>query len=288
MDAMTHEDRATHDTTGDEQLLQLADRNLAEFTKVQALWTLAGEVVAADDVQLVASETRFPVGMFNCMVPVGPPPDSARARAWLERARAFFAARDRGFTAYVRGTRDAALADACTALGMSAMPASPGMVLDAPLPESPLPGVRIARVADAQGVADLIAVVAPAYAMLSMPEPVTQNIFSDARRVLTPEIALYVAYLDGAPAATAISLLSHGIAGIYWVATRPDSQRRGLGDAVTRRAGNDALGRGAACVVLQASKFGEPVYRRMGYREITRYGWMFMSRTQLAGGKEVA
>jgi hypothetical protein len=66
------------------------------------------------------------------------------------------------------------------------------------------------------------------------------------------------------------------------VATRPDAQRRGLGDAVTRRAGNEAFVRGAACVVLQASKFGEPVYRRMGYREIARYGWMFMSRAPLA------
>jgi hypothetical protein len=40
----------------------LADRNMAEFHKVQALWTRAGETVTRDDAQLVASSTRFRPG----------------------------------------------------------------------------------------------------------------------------------------------------------------------------------------------------------------------------------
>ncbi len=36
---------------------------------------------------------------------------------------------------------------------------------------------------------------------------------------------------------------------------------------------NEAIRRGAALVVLQASKFGEPIYRRMGFKEFTQYPW---------------
>jgi ribosomal protein S18 acetylase RimI-like enzyme len=265
-----------------DELLLLGDRNLAEFAKVQALWSPLGEVRACDDMQLAASGTRFPAGMFNCLVPIGAPPDAAQACTWLDRAREFFAARERGFSVYVRVERDAVLAEACHSLGMQAQGTSPGMVLDAPVPEAELaPGVHIARVTGATGVRDYASVAAPAFAMMSLPEAVAQSLFGEPQRMLTPELALYVAYLDGVPAAAAMSLLSHGIAGIYWVATRPELQRRGLADAITRRTSNDAFARGAACVVLQASPFGEPVYLRMGYREVTRYGWMYLTRAQV-------
>jgi predicted acetyltransferase len=79
-----------------------------------------------------------------------------------------------------------------------------------------------------------------------------------------------------------LSFQSHGIAGIYWVGTRPDQQRRGLAEAITRHASNEAFDRGAACVILQATQFGEPVYRRIGYREFSRYQYSFVTREQAA------
>jgi ribosomal protein S18 acetylase RimI-like enzyme len=272
---------ATRSGLDPDELLQLADSNLAEFARLQALWSPAGEVLACDDMQLAVSGTRFPAGMSNSLIPLGPPPDAQRAQRWVQRACAFFAERERGFTVYVRAERDRALAETCRALGMQAMDSVPGMVLDAPVPEAALaPGLRIARVRDVRGIADFVSVAAPAYAMMSMPEAVTQSVFAHPERMVAPDLVIYVAYLDGVPAATVLSLLARGIAGIYWVATRPDLQRRGLADAITRRAGNEAFARGAACVVLQASKFGQPVYVRMGYREITRYAWLFMTRAQ--------
>jgi ribosomal protein S18 acetylase RimI-like enzyme len=206
----------------------------------------------------------------------------AHARDWLGRARAFFAARGRGFTVYVREDRDAALAAACVEREMQPMHGSPGMVLDAKVPEKPLPaGTRIERIHDAAGLSDFVRVATPAYEMMSLPPGIAAAIFADARRVLTPDLAAYVAYVDGVPAATVLSLASHGIAGLYWVATHPDLQRRGLADAITRRASNAAFDAGAACVILQATRFGEPVYRRIGFREIARYAWYFVTRSQL-------
>ncbi len=70
-----------------------------------------------------------------------------------------------------------------------------------------------------------------------------------------------------------MTILSHGIAGVYWVGTVEEARGYGLGDLCTRTVSNAAFDRGAKRVVLQASKQGEPIYLRMGYREVTRYLW---------------
>ncbi len=87
------------------------------------------------------------------------------------------------------------------------------------------------------------------------------------------DTVVVLGYVEERPAAAAVAILSDGIAGLYWVATLPEARGRGLGEACTRLAGNRAFELGARCVVLQASKMGEPIYRRMGYREVTRYRW---------------
>ena len=58
---------------------------------------------------------------------------------------------------------------------------------------------------------------------------------------------------------------------VGWVACADEGRGRGLGDVVTRRVTNEAFERGAQLVTLEASKFGEHTYARMGYREIYRY-----------------
>ena len=68
-------------------------------------------------------------------------------------------------------------------------------------------------------------------------------------------------------------LLSHGVAGIYWVGTLPEARGRGIAEACTRAATNAGFAAGASFAALQASVMGEPIYRRMGYREVTRYPW---------------
>ena len=91
--------------------------------------------------------------------------------------------------------------------------------------------------------------------------------------MINREAAAPVPSLRTEAVAAAIAILSHGIAGLYWVAALPEARGRGLGEACTRLAGNRAFELGARCVILQASAQGEPIYLRMGYREITRYRW---------------
>ena len=266
----------TTTTRSPAQWLELADRNLAEFARLGALWDRRGEIEVRDDLQLVASATRFPGGMFNCALPLAASPDDTRAMAWLRHAAAWFTARERGFTVYVRGERDEALARTCIDNGLVLGGSPPGMLLPAALPQVALPaGTRVERVGDARGLADFAAVAGAGFGLHGMPETITRKILADAERVLTPELSAYVAYVGERPASTAICTLSHGIAGLYWIATHPELHRGGLGTAVTRHASNAAFAAGAAAVILQASAHGEPVYRRLGFQVITTYRWFY-------------
>jgi predicted GNAT family acetyltransferase len=73
-------------------------------------------------------------------------------------------------------------------------------------------------------------------------------------------------------------LYSNSIAGIYWVGTTREARGKALAAACVATVANEALNRGISHVVLQASKFGEPVYRRLGFTEITRYLWYMYFR----------
>ena len=66
-------------------------------------------------------------------------------------------------------------------------------------------------------------------------------------------------------------MLSHGIAGVYFVATLGEARGKGFADAVTRAVTNAAFDDGAAASTLQPSSMGDPIYRRMGYIEIYNY-----------------
>jgi GNAT superfamily N-acetyltransferase len=120
---------------------------------------------------------------------------------------------------------------------------------------------------------DFAEVAARAYASLGLPPEVTRRLLGWPERWLRPHVLAVVAYRSARPASAALAILSHGIAGLYWVATVEEARRQGLGEACTRRVGNAAFERGAAWLTLQASRQGEPIYRRMGYREVTRYDW---------------
>ncbi len=99
--------------------------------------------------------------------------------------------------------------------------------------------------------------------------------FSKPEAMLGKDVIGYIAYRGETPLATAIVLTTGECAGLYWIGTRPDAQRLGLAALLTVHSTNAAFCAGAKVVTLQASKFGEPVYRRLGYEtsdKLRRYG----------------
>jgi GNAT superfamily N-acetyltransferase len=76
----------------------------------------------------------------------------------------------------------------------------------------------------------------------------------------------YVAYADGEPASALMILPVDGDASVWDVATLPEARGRGLTTRLLRRALWDARAEGCDISTLQATKLGEPVYARLGYR----------------------
>jgi GNAT superfamily N-acetyltransferase len=192
-----------------------------------------------------------------------------------ERAERYFEARKFPFRFIVRRDLTAACADLLEARGHRPLPkTTPGMAL-MPLRPAPAPptGLRIARVADDTALA---AFAHTAFAGFGLP-PSFGTKFMTRRLLESPEAALFVGSVDGAPVATAMLLATGSIAGIYWVATLDTHRRRGFAEALTWAALE--AGRQLGCTVgsLQASELGRPVYERMGFVQTAEY--VFYERT---------
>jgi ribosomal protein S18 acetylase RimI-like enzyme len=86
--------------------------------------------------------------------------------------------------------------------------------------------------------------------------------------ILAPHIAAFVAYVEDAPASCAMTLVSHGVAGVFYVGTVEHARRRGLGDALTRVAARAGFALGARAAWLGASEMGAELYRRIGFSEL--------------------
>jgi GNAT superfamily N-acetyltransferase len=151
---------------------------------------------------------------------------------------------------------------------------TPWMTLRKRLPDAvPRPGVTLSRVCDVASLQDVVQVSQEAWAPVGLPPAETASLLARRERLLAPHLAWVVAHLDGRPAATAMVLCSHGVAGVYWVGTTPDARRRGLAELVTRTVGNFGLDAGMRVAALQASQMGHPVYARMGYETVSHTRW---------------
>jgi ribosomal protein S18 acetylase RimI-like enzyme len=198
----------------------------------------------------------------------------------LERARAFFAARDRGFSVWARaGTKeDRDLIEAAEEAGLQAVFEMPEMVRAGRVEERPLPtGAELRPVASGSDFDAYWEVAADAYATVGFPREVFAH-YEDREGLGADNVAAFLAWLDGRPAGIAMTIVSHGVAGIYWVGSREEARGRGLGWAVTAAATNAGFEMGAEIASLQASPMGEGLYRRMGYESVFAYRLLMCDR----------
>jgi hypothetical protein len=254
-----------------DELLQLADLNLAESHREISRWNPNTDMAEQGDILFVCGANTFPA--VNFAMRVGRRQKSSPDKL-ISQAKEFFGKRKRSFTIIVRTHIDKDLLDQCEELKLYQISNLPGMFIESTLEDRPLPSsATLQRVTNEAMVNDFAEVVALSYTTLGMPENVGRSMFSDPSAFLVPHLYAVVAYRDNKPSSCALALMSHGIAGIYYVGTVEAARGMGLAEHCTRAVGNAAIKLGARCVILQASIYGEPVYKRMGYREFTRYPW---------------
>jgi GNAT superfamily N-acetyltransferase len=252
-----------------EDIVRLSDLNLAEYVRESARWNAAGEIFEQDDLLLTRGAAESPITSV-AMNLTDTQDDSGVAV--FERIRSFYRERKSGFSIHIRSHADAALVSICKQQKVIQISNAPGMIVDKPFQSKAVPnGIEIRPVTDVAGVVDFAHVSIESYQDLGMPASVSEKMFSSPERLLRPYNYLVVTYDAGSPLSAAMIVFSHGIAGIYWVGTLKDARGKGLAEACVRAVTNEAFQRGARFAVLQASKFGEPLYRRMGFTEVTRY-----------------
>lgn len=250
----------------DATLARLGHLNFVEFGRQSSLWSDEGRLEEGAGVACFRSGTAFPF-VFNGVVRTDPGVAPAEV---LARGDAFFG--ERGYTIVTHPVDDQDLHAHLEGLGLFAFGDSPEMVCRSRLDDvERSDGIVLRQAADEAAIADFVTVNSAAYPSLGMPETAMGEAITRYDRLLEPHLAVVVAYDDDRPVAAAQALLSHGIAGVYWVGTVDDARGRGLGEAVCRWVTNWAFDQGAAAQTLQASSMGEPIYLRMGYETLYRY-----------------
>ncbi len=265
---------------------RLLDLNVFESIREFARWQHGALCTEEDGILLVSGGSDSPLGYTNCAARVDP---NTPADLVLERALGFFGDQDRGFTLWTRVPLDEDLEKAALERGLRPVSESPWMVLSSALEAKPLAdGARLVRVKDEAGIADAAAVNREAYQSLAFSADDVDAIYARRDRILEPTSSVFVVYREDRPVATAITLHTAGVGGVYWVGTRDAERARGYGEACTRAAANAGFEAGARVVTLQATRMGESLYRRLGFRTVSAHRWLLAASAKAVSMLTVA
>jgi ribosomal protein S18 acetylase RimI-like enzyme len=195
------------------------------------------------------------------------------ASEFITRAKEFFAARERGFSIWVRGgqAEDRDLVAAAEAAGFQLVYEMPEMTLGKRLKPPKLPPrAELRRLTAIEQANDFWRVATTSYASIGFPPEVFAG-YTNHAGLLAENIVAFLALLDGKPVGIAMTMVSHGVAGIYWVGSLEQARGKGLGRAVTGAATNAGFELGADVASLQASPMGKPIYLELGYETAFEY-----------------
>ena len=141
------------------------------------------------------------------------------------------------------------------------------------------PHLKIIAVEDEITLKEWIHVASRGFEIDEAFEQVWQDLFVDT--IFRPQYRTFLALLDGKPVGTSQLFLSAGVAGIYNVTVIPEARFQGIGSAVTLAALLSARRLGYRIGILQASKQGYSVYRRIGFHDVGKLSVYLWDRDNL-------
>jgi ribosomal protein S18 acetylase RimI-like enzyme len=171
------------------------------------------------------------------------------------------------------GSAPAELGARLEAHGLRRGDETPCMAVDlsAIAPANPVPSVSFAQVASEAATEQFALTAAVGFEFGAEAAPIFQKLAAGVCLPPDPRWAYHLAYLDGQPVATCVTLLDAGVAGLYTICALPEARGRGIGGEITRHAPLQARARGYRVAVLQSSPMGFPVYRRLGFETIATF-----------------
>jgi GNAT superfamily N-acetyltransferase len=211
---------------------------------------------------LVVALTNIPDPQLNACFVERPPTQPAAA---LDGAASVFAAHGHRLSIDLPRGRFPDVERAAADLGLEIIVSRPGMAaeVDAIAPATPPVGVQLLRVSNLQELRQFWAIQSTVFDMA----PEVIRAYVPQATLAAEGVALFLARLNGKPAACCAAYELEGSLGIFGVATLPDVRHRGIGTAITA-ASIDAARPRVDLAWLQATDEGLPVYRRMGFRQV--------------------
>jgi hypothetical protein len=255
-------------------LAKAVTENCYAFSPFSHNWKGA-EIYAGKDVNWVVTDIGFPP--TNSAFHTNLTPENA-GRA-IEKFKARGRERNVPLGWYIcEDTRPENFGEILETHGFTSRGDGAGMAVDlqAMNQNEPVPnGLEIIEVKDDNTLKIWCHVVALGFGAPPHAEPMFVKLYQTEIESQQP-MKFFLGVLDGQPISTAMYFLGEGVVGIYMVATLPEARQKGAAFAVTQKALKDGRALGYRVGILQASKMGEPVYKRMGFEEVCRvssYQW---------------
>jgi ribosomal protein S18 acetylase RimI-like enzyme len=250
------------------------ERNAANLAASLAFY---GPVEQWSGLKLITSRVAYSV--FNIALLDSPVPDPfhpavSELDRRLEVAGEHYGRRNREWSLWVcehlLGPQTSRrLMKICEAHGLHCIAESPGMEAEEfPAPRRALPALDFRPVTDHETRAAFSQLVT---ACFHIPASIGAVVYEHDDPWYAP-LEIWLGYRDGQAVTSAAVMAAAGGVGIYSVATLPAWRGRGYAEAVMRHAVAEQRARGVeGPLVLQSSPAGLELYRKLGFRRVTRY-----------------
>jgi ribosomal protein S18 acetylase RimI-like enzyme len=253
-------------------VFEVVDQNLRDAMQCYAFCSPDGQVQRVGGVVLTSSGVNYSV--FNSAMLTAPVETPNGMDLRIRLAEVHFAARGLGWSYWicedlcarpVLRSFDTLFADH----NMQIIAQPPGMYADRLWPrEHPPADLKYRRVEDARTRFDFSDV---ASVVFSLPFVVSERIYG-AASTWNSNMTGWVAYVAEKSVGIVSTVVAGGAIGIYSLGTLPDCRRAGYGESLLRHALERAQeATGIQASVLQSTKAGLSLYRKLGYKPVTRF-----------------
>ncbi len=250
---------------------QPVDDNLRAAMRFFGQATGSGEVAGLDGVQLVYSGLDY--GVFNIgFLTRRVTPDRDLASILADCARFYGQRRVRWSFWTCDDLMDAATRrlsrDVFDQAGLRPISRAPGMTaLSFAPPIRQLPQIECRAVSDAFTRSAFTGLTAVCF---DIPFPVARTIY-ESEPAWRGDYRGFVGLAGGEPVSI-VALVRHaGVLGVYSLGTLPDYRRHGYGEALLRAVVSYIHKDVHEPLVLESTEAGYPLYRRLGFREVTKF-----------------